>query len=207
MDKRNHGLVSRFLDSTCHFMAGCYDWCVLHHQTSLFKGLFGDSQLALRFGSIVATKNVFPYWYLDKSRSRNHLISENLRPPAADILELTSRILHSYQSCNMSVILPPKPAVAVDWVPPNGCHLKMNSDSAFLSETGAAGFGVVIRNASGEVLYFASGPLAGVSSVLHSMLNSGRFREGLLLAQVVGFVVQTVESDFKGQYKPSTQQL
>ncbi|POO01519.1 hypothetical protein TorRG33x02_028260 [Trema orientale] len=70
----------------------------------------------------------------------------------------------------------------------------MNIDATFASETGVVSFGIVIRNATGVVLYFAVGPLLfGAYIVLHAELLG--IREGLLLTQADGFTVQVVEND------------
>ncbi|PON37019.1 hypothetical protein PanWU01x14_323570 [Parasponia andersonii] len=78
------------------------------------------------------------------------------------------------------------------------CHLKMNTDSTFVLETDATGFGVVIRNASDMVLYFAADPLRGVSYALHAELLAIRRLKVILYCQYKPSINSAAQNRLEG---------
>lgn len=54
------------------------------------------------------------------------------------------------------------------WKPPPQDWVMSNFDASFTSESGTGGWGCIARDAAGDVMCAAAGPLAGVSAPLHA---------------------------------------
>lgn len=52
----------QILDSTCHFMVGCYDWCVLRHRQYLRDCLESTTFFELQLWLIKSIVLLLPYY-------------------------------------------------------------------------------------------------------------------------------------------------
>ncbi|XBH62951.1 hypothetical protein VPH35_117042 [Triticum aestivum] len=129
---------------------------------------------------------------------RNEITHNKMPPPT----EASRRFLHWYITSllcinqhpsedhvkgKMVVVASPPAARVISgakmqprWVPPDTGWTKLNTDGSFITSTGAAGGGMILRDDRGEIIYSACRELRACESALEAELAA--CREGLELA-------------------------